>query len=329
VLNLRARVQLVEGQYDKAVYTLQTGYALGRHVSHGPTLIQGLVGIAIVSIMNKQVEEFVQQPGAPNLYWSLADLPRPLIDLRRPMQGERLMVEALLPGLSELLADAQRRPLTTHEIQAYLDRIAYTGQQLAMRGLDTLRLRAAVFAAQVYPEAKEFLLSQGRKADDVDKLPVVQVALLYALHAYERSFDDLRKWMNLPYWQAEERLKKAESERRKRSEEGVRDATILADLFLPAIEKVLLAGHRVDRQVAALRVVEAIRLYAADHEGKLPARLDEIRDVPVPRDPITGRAFQYRVEGSKAYLTSPQVAAIPAADPANIRYEISLRPEKK
>jgi hypothetical protein len=53
-------------------------------------------------------------------------------------------------------------------------------------------------------------------------------------------------------------------------------------------------------------VVEALRLYAAAHEGRLPATLDQITEVPVPLDPVSGRAFDYRLNGDTAVLTSAE-----------------------
>ena len=51
-----------------------------------------------------------------------------------------------------------------------------------------------------------------------------------------------------------------------------------------------------DRQHAALTTVEAIRSYAAANKGKLPARLEDISETPVPENPATGRALRIRVE---------------------------------
>src|SRR5688572_32546570 len=50
---------------------------------------------------------------------------------------------------------------------------------------------------------------------------------------------------------------------------------------LPAVEKVYEAHARTARRIAALRVVEAIRLHAAV-EGKLPKALADVKVVPVP-----------------------------------------------
>ena len=60
-----------------------------------------------------------------------------------------------------------------------------------------------------------------------------------------------------------------------------------------------------DRRVAALRVVEAIRLYAASHDGKLPEDLNQVTEVPVPDDPATGKPFEYRRDGAAAVLALP------------------------
>ena len=52
------------------------------------------------------------------------------------------------------------------------------------------------------------------------------------------------------------------------------------------------AELRIDRHVAALRVIEAIRLHAAAHDGAArPSRWIEITEVPVPEDPATGEPF--------------------------------------
>src|SRR5262245_12182881 len=224
MLRLRARVEMVDRQFDKAIYTLQTGYALGRHVGDGPTLIQGLVGIAIASIMNGEVELLIQQPGAPNLYWALTDLPTSFVDLRKPIQGERIVAEAIFPGLSELLRDVRGRALTPQEIRNHIERMAQIDG--GKSGSDAF-LGVAFLAAQVYPEAKKFLIAQGRKAEEVEAMPVVQVGLLFALHDYERGLDDMRKWLSVPYPEAQAGLKKVAQDLKKRRMEEPRITTIL------------------------------------------------------------------------------------------------------
>ena len=78
----------------------------------------------------------------------------------------------------------------------------------------------------------------------------------------------------------------------------------------------LSAQVRVDRRVAVLRTIEAIRLYASAHEGKLPESLGQITEVPVPDDPATGKPFEYHHDGEAALL---------AADDAGLEYAPSFR----
>jgi len=67
--------------------------------------------------------------------------------------------------------------------------------------------------------------------------------------------------------------------------------TVLAELQ-PSIINCLDVQMRLDQRVAALRVVEAIRLHAASHDGKLPEELNQVTEVPVPDDPATGKPFE-------------------------------------
>jgi hypothetical protein len=62
---------------------------------------------------------------------------------------------------------------------------------------------------------------------------------------------------------------------------------------------------RVDRHIAMLRTIEALRDYAARHDGRPPQSLDQITDVPLPIDPFTGRPFVYHVDGQKVVIDAP------------------------
>src|SRR5207249_10443136 len=116
---------------------------------------------------------------------------------------------------------------------------------------------------------------------------------LYAVSLYEERYDDMRKWQGVPYARARAALVKIDKEIGAHRAEGVNFATLLADMMLPAVQKVLLASQRTDRQIAGLRCVEAIRLYAAANGGKLPVTLDDINDAPIPLVPITRDAVIY------------------------------------
>ena len=72
--------------------------------------------------------------------------------------------------------------------------------------------------------------------------------------------------------------------------------------LLPPFPSPCSAFARTERQLAAIRCIAALRIYAAAHDGELPATLDEIKEVPIPLNPVTGKAFRYHLEGKTAVL---------------------------
>lgn len=90
-----------------------------------------------------------------------------------------------------------------------------------------------------------------------------------------------------------------------------------------AKDKVHLLMKRLDRHLAALQCIEAIRLYAAAHNGKFPDRLNDITNVIVPVDPATDKPFDYSRTDSRAVLEMQTLKG--ATDKAVTRYELTLR----
>jgi tetratricopeptide (TPR) repeat protein len=87
-LDVQARLQIDQGQYDDAIGTLQTSLGMARHLGEGPTLVQGMTGISAAALSLRRVEEMVQRRDAPNLYWALQDVPQPPVDLTKTMASE-------------------------------------------------------------------------------------------------------------------------------------------------------------------------------------------------------------------------------------------------
>jgi hypothetical protein len=172
-----------------------------------------------------------------------------------------------------------------------------------------------------YPRAKRYLIAHGRSAAEVDAMPVPQVVLLYTMQFYNEARDDIFKWTYFPYDDSQKFAK--QSEQRLRQIARNREEVIpLASLLLPALYAAKTAEARIERDLAALQILEALRLYAADHDGKLPDRLADITEVPLPADPFTGQPFIYHREGNTAFLESfgPQPTS-------NLRYQIEMRPK--
>lgn len=328
LLSLRARFQAQDKDFDAALYTLQTGFKFGRDISEGPILIQNLIGNAITRIMLQETEFFIQQKGAPNLYWALSSLPQPFVDTGKAIEGERLLFDNLFPGVRENLNDMESKAMSTDEINGMIDRLFSVmksgsrepGQVVAQR------LAASFMAAQVYPEGKQYLLDQGRSPKTVNAMPVGQVFLLYSMYTYDRYYDDIAKWYSQPYPIALRGFREADAKLQNDIRKSNNMQMILAKLLLPATSRVYQASFATQRKIRALTLIEALRIYAAEHEGKLPASLDDITEVPVPLDPMTGQAFDYQLNDGVAVLATKLLPGQDQFDRSSgdFRYEIRI-----
>src|SRR5207248_1541483 len=70
LLTLRCRLHAADGKIDLALRDVETGFVLARHAAQGPTLIHFLIGTAISSMFITELQQVMQTPGCPNLYWS-------------------------------------------------------------------------------------------------------------------------------------------------------------------------------------------------------------------------------------------------------------------
>ncbi len=200
VLGLQARFQMAQGKYEEAVGTVRSGLVMARHLGSGPTLMQGLNGTAYAALMLKHVEELIQAPDAPSLYWALGALPKPFIDMTRQMELEMGNVDA-----------------------QYKD-------------------------------------------------------------------PSIRKQMK--------------------------------DILKPGHDRATVIMKRVEQHFAAVRCIEALRLYAASHEGNFADELAEVKEVEVPTDSVTGEPFVYKRRESRAVLEG--AAPEGAGRVEGLRYELTL-----
>lgn len=201
LLCIQARLEIAQGQYDKAIGTIRTGLAMSKHIGEAPTIIQGMTGIAEATLMLRSVEDLAQVKGSPNLCPALHALPRPLVNVEVPIASELKYLE------TSKQYNALTRPVMRNQLEASHQRVRVT--------------------------------------------------------------------MN-----------------------------------------------RLEGDVAAVQCVEALRHYAAAHNGQLPKQLSEIAGVQVPTNPGTGKPLAYRYDGSKAVL---EASAPKGGTPRDsTRYEITV-----
>ncbi len=318
-MKTRVRGQIAAGDYDGAIHTLKTIFGLARSFESHPTLIGHLIGIACATIGLEAIEELIQQPGSPNLYWALMDLPSPFLSLRMGMEGERLMISHEFEGLKtapgavvdsviskqiddlEMLLTIEGKPEANPKAE----------KSVAYKAL--IQARAA--NADEVRIAREQVIHMGLNAEHVKTWSPLHVVLIDDIMHYEQFRDELGKLMNLPYWQAKPGMEEALGQ----INQNLKKWPTLA--LVPAVEKVKRAQTRTDQRLAYLQIMEGIRLHALKNGGSLPATLAEIK-LPLPLDPTTGKPFQYSVDKGVATLHGENL--YPGTDILNRYYEIRI-----
>lgn len=306
-LKVRFRGEVAQRQFDDAARTAQTMFGLSRHLGQHLTFVGNLVGIAVAAQAADPLEEMIGQPGCPNLYWALTYLPSPLVPLSIGAQGERMWVE---PTFREVDTAA---PMSEPKLQraiAYFDKVTEGDKNLTEGSLRAW-LDARVKDAALMKNARRRLVESGFDEQLVAQFPAEQVLLLDEKRACVLRHDEVIKLVHLPPWQADELAHRIEAE-----------GWILFDLA-PGIAKVRSAQARLDRRIAMLRHVEALRLYAAEH-AKLPQELSDV-SVPLPDDPLTGRPFAYDLIGKTAHLRATPPKSHENDPSFNLHYEVTLR----
>lgn len=317
VLKTRARGQIAARDFPGAIRTLKTLFGLARTFEPHPTMIGQLVGMAIAATGCGVVEELVQQPGCPNLFWSLTDLPSPFIPVRLGVQGERMVGGVEFQALVE--ATGPLPDMVLGKMIAHMEELAEVEFRTgAGQPKKSPRARFAAWAADPrrVEEARKRLVAAGFDPGLVRAMTPLQAVFTDDVRRYEVARDELFKWLNQPYWQAtgarrvEEELRKAEGD------------LVVGPILIPAAMKVKSAEARTDQRIAFLRVIEAVRLHAHEHGGTLPASLAEVA-LPLPVDPVSGKPFTYTVQDGVATLTGENPN--PGTEKTNRVYRITLR----
>ena len=164
-------------------------------------------------------------------------------------------------------------------------------------------LAPTVLGVFAYSDAKQKLIDDGGDPQKVEAMPVAQVVAIgisknvrSRVHRHERWIYQPFRVASQGWWQEEEAMSivKAKSGFSQPGE-------IVASILMPAGAMAMQFQMTAQRDIDALRVIEAIRMHVAQ-TGALPASLDEISVVPVPLNPATNKPFSYKLKAGTATL---------------------------
>ncbi len=313
ILTVRASIYASEGDFEAALRDIKMMLKLARDVAEPPILINELVGVAISSMAIYDLKEFILQTDCPNLYWALAALPDPMIDMREAMEHEAGLIDMMFP----MLANPESTDHTPEEWARLHREACKVAFQLEEEVSDPLQnhLFATALAMRGYPMANRELLKSGMDPQKLQGMSVGQTVAVYQKRVSRHMYDEVFKWEYLPY--PDSRPRGNESEARLIREGWLgpglrREAIPMAAVLLPAVRQARRAQYRLQSNIRGLMALEAIRMHAAENGGALPKTLDEITVVPVPINPMNNKPFDYRWDGNEAVLIIENDPNIPS-----------------
>ena len=284
-LTARAMLRLQEGKPDDAWADLQACHRLSRHLSHGGTLIEMLVAIAIEAIVSNSELAYLENANltSKQMLEKLKDLqslpPRSSV-ARKIDVGERHMyldsLKLLRRGgvgmLDGLPGGDSGLKLTPEEEKALRDFDWTPAEENGNKWYD--RMVAA--------------LKKPNRAERNRELDAIEADLKKLKEASTAEIEGLRKKVN-------------DKDAGKAVVKIISD--VLIGLLAPAIRKVQEAGDRADQIQANLHVAFALAAYHRDN-GNYPAKLDDLAPkylATVPGDVFSGKGLIYKPE-AKGYL---------------------------
>ena len=320
LLMLKARVHLIDRNFDAACNTILIGFRLSFLVGQGDSVIQNLVSVAISAMMRALIEEMIQTPGSPNLYWALLSVPTPLVSMREPFEQELAGILRAFPDL----AQARSAGWTEEEARQRWTRAVTDLAKVSderMTDLSGLGILQALDTSLYVELARSRLRAAGVTEEELLKLAPSAIVMTDTTMELQRRSDELMKSTLLPgrarrtYILAHS-LALNEWARQVENERTTSGASLFLSVLSPNIGQAKTAEDRQPTVLRRLATLEAVRMHVATHNGAVPLTLNELSPVPALHAFDTETPFEYRIENAGEQPTlvlSGEIAGYEAA----------------
>jgi hypothetical protein len=309
-LSAKVRYHVTRKEFTQARETILVALANGRHLAQTPFYVNQLIASAIYRSTLDRATELIAQPESPNLYWGFSGLSGSLLELERTADLEASAFAMTFPAVTDL-----DRPRDAAEWKKMADQLVETLEHLGelpapQKGEEGTVLKQ--FLDRIAPPSamgRTSFVKHGRaELAGLLKLTDEKVAAMsddevgIRWYAVERMRRDQRTAavMVLPPREAWPELMALQADLAAfREKTGGKGQSFLDPT------NVYVGLRSLQRKIAALRIIEAVRDHLAKHEGRLPETLAEIEGAPIPLDPLTDEPFAWKVTGESAILTAP------------------------
>ncbi|MEX2091781.1 MAG: hypothetical protein WD971_03840, partial [Pirellulales bacterium] len=191
MLVLETRLAIAERRYDDATDAMRMTFRLAVDTARVPFLVNGLIGIAEAGMANGTMIELIAAPQSPNMYWAIAELPDPLVDLRKAARFEIEFGPRMFPFIHNAETTVRsaeewnRLYAASFRDLATIDNGVFPADNELSAGL-----AATATALTGYSRAKARLVAQGMDPAEVEAMAVGQVISIYTEQSYQRFADD-------------------------------------------------------------------------------------------------------------------------------------------
>ncbi|HEX3314735.1 MAG TPA: hypothetical protein VHR72_07565 [Gemmataceae bacterium] len=328
-LRLRLRGEIADHRFDDALFTLQTIFALCRHAAEHPSMLGTHTALSMANAATYPLEEMLGEPGCPNLFWALADLPQPFVDVRLGLQGEGILF------LKEFSLVDDKTPMADTEMMKVVDRFQTIDDTMRQR-YDPVKKKFLrqppllrkwfvdrVKDSEYVASARRRLVERGSAETLVRQFSPLQVVFIAQKGVFAERRDEMQKGQLLPYWQMEAAFAARESPRAPIPPIALGKDDFAFAEWVQNNDWIRRIQANTEQRFALLRCVEALRLHAAEHGGQLPAKLADVK-LPLPVDQFTGMEFVYKLDGGTATLHGTPPRRFEKVATYNIRYEVTI-----
>jgi hypothetical protein len=305
---LRCRLAIAEDRIDDAFEVMRQQFATARHLGQDVTLVSNLIGCSIAEYALDDLLMLIQHPDCPNLYWALASLPDPLVSLENSLDFEgRFLFEQ-----NKLLKQIDRKHQNDELTQLAITQLAESLVEVQIEGWyplkhDEARVKLVKAIETSAPAAREYLEKVVKTpTDEVESMETNHLGLVAIVEYAKSRGDKLTKLAHLPFWQLIQTEDFRNFSGEQTTENAIGELTAICHSFA-ATPDIYRTQAKIQRRINLLQCVEAVRMYAAENDGKLPSSLEDMR-LPAPLDPFTDIGFEYSMSANHfSVIATPRI----------------------
>lgn len=299
--------RLAKGDSEAALAGMKAQLGCARHCAAPPIAVCHLVASVTANMAFDNWELAIQSGDYPNLYWSFAALGPTLQELgpmiRWELWASPSRLNTPLPPVGDKQWNQLARDLITTLGEFRSEPYTVTDENKLFEEMD--RLATEEFTKNpCFSEEDMAKMSREERVmrwrfitycrmramvEPMSHQSTVQV--IAAKHRYEAEFKDVP------------------------SKIGEDTSHRLDDL-----PRAILTCRKFERRVRFLQTIESLRDYASKHQGRFPAKLEDLT-LPAPNDPFTEKPFLYEANGKVAKLSQADIGG----DEPSFEYELTMQ----